>query len=142
VRLAFTLLVALLAVGLLPTVSGCGGTDEDDGDSLEGTEWTLVSGVESPPDAVLTLGFGRKDAGGWSGCNSFSVDYELDGDSITIGEEFTSTLAGCEDGELDTAEDTYRSIFADVEGWAIEDGELILSSDGDEVLRYAAATGR
>ena len=37
-----------------------------------------------------------------------------------------------------TAENTYRSIFADVDGWAIEDGELILSSDGDEVLRYAA----
>ncbi len=141
-RLAFTLLVALLAVGLLLTVSGCRGTDEDDGDSLEGTEWTLVSGLEAPPDAVLTLGFGRKDAGGWSGCNSFSVDYELGGDSITIGEEFTSTLVGCEDAELDTAEDTYRSIFADVDGWAIEDGELILSSDGDEVLRYAAATGR
>jgi heat shock protein HslJ len=142
VRIAFTLLVTLLAVGLLLTVAGCLGNDEDDGDSLEGTEWTLVSGVEAPPDAVLTLGFGRRDVGGWSGCNSFSVDYELDGDSITIGEEYTSTLAGCEDAELDTAERTYRSIFADVDEWAIEDGELILSSNGDEVLRYAAATGR
>jgi heat shock protein HslJ len=142
VRIAFTLLVALLAVGLLLTVAGCVGNDKDDGDSLEGTEWTLVSGVEAPPDAVLTLGFRRRDAGGWSGCNSFSIDYALDGDSITIGEEYTSTLAGCEDAELDTAESTYRSIFADVDAWAIEDGELILSSNGDEVLRYAAAIGR
>ena len=33
-------------------------------------------------------------------------------------------------------------MYAEVDGWSIEDGELVLSAGGDEVLRYAAATDR
>ena len=40
------------------------------------------------------------------------------------------------------AEETYFSVYAEVDGWSIEDSELVLSADGDEVLRYAAATDR
>ena len=71
-RLALlTLLVATLAAGLLLIVSGCGGNDEDDGRSLEGTEWTLVSGVEAPPNAVPTVTFDGKLVTGFAGCNDY-----------------------------------------------------------------------
>jgi heat shock protein HslJ len=141
VRLAFpTLLVATLAAaGLLLIVSGCGGNDEDDGESLKGTEWTLVSGVDAPPDSAPTIAFDGELATGSSGCNYYGGEYEIDGDSIEIG-GFDSTAMGCLRPELETAEETYHSVFDDVDGWAIEDRELILSSDGDEVLRFAAAT--
>jgi heat shock protein HslJ len=134
-RLAFALLVALLAAGLLLTVSGCGGND--DGDSLTRTEWTLVSGVDVPPDSAPTIAFDGELATGFSGCNYYGGMYEIDGDSIDIG-GFDSTAMGCLRPELETAEETYHSVFDDVDGWAIEDGELILSSDGEEVLRFAA----
>jgi heat shock protein HslJ len=139
VRPGFTRPVALLAVGLLLTASGCGGNDEDDGDSLNGTEWTLVSGVDVPPDSAPTIAFDGKLATGFSACNHYGGEYEIDGDSIEIG-GFDSTAMGCLRPELETAEETYRSVFDDVDGWVIEEGELILSSDGDEVLRFAAAT--
>jgi heat shock protein HslJ len=141
VRLTFTLLVAPLAVGLLLSVAGCGGNEADDGDSLKGTEWTLVSGVDAPPDSALTVAFDGELGTGFSGCNYYGGEYEIDGDSIEIGEGDTTAM-GCLRPELEAAEETYYSVLYDADGWAIEDGELILSSDGDEVLRYAAATGR
>lgn len=131
--------LAVLA-GLLPVVSGCGGNAEDDGQLLEGPEWTLVSGVEAPPDAWPTVAFDGELAGGFSGCNSYGGEYELDGDSIAIG-EITATDMGCPGPEMET-EQAYLSVFGDVDGWSIEDRELVLSSDGEEVLRYAAGAGR
>ena len=126
----------LAASGLLLSLSGCGGNDPYDGESLERTQWFLSSGVETPPNTVLTLGFNRGETGGWTGCNSFSVEYETDGDSITIGREVGSTDASCGGTPEGTTEETYLSLFFDVDGWRIDDGELVLSSDGHEVLRY------
>jgi heat shock protein HslJ len=128
-------LVLPVLAGLLLAVSGCGGDDEQSGESLEGREWTLVSGVEAPPGAVPTVTFAGGVASGFAGCNRYGGDYELDGDSITIGEIAASAML-CPDTEMET-EDAYLAAYADVDGWSIEDGELVLSSDGDEVLRYA-----
>ena len=47
----------------------------------------------------------------------------------------------CPGPEMET-EETYLSAYAEVDGWSIEDNELVLSADGDELLRYAAATDR
>jgi heat shock protein HslJ len=132
VRVVFSLLVA----AALLLVFGCGGDDPYDGESLEGTQWVLSSGVEIPPDDPLTLGFERGRTGGWSGCNSFGVDYQTDGDSITLGQVVMGTDAACGGTPGGTAEDAYWPLFFDVDGWRIDDGELVLTSDGDEVLRY------
>ena len=131
---------AVVLAGLLLTVSGCGGNDEDDGESLKGTEWTLVSGVDAPPDAVPTVKFDGELATGFAGCNYYEGDYALDGDSIEIGGIASSAMA-CPRPEMET-EETYLSVYVEVDGWSIEDSELVLSADGDEVLRYAAATDR
>ena len=138
-RLALvTLLVATLAAGLLLIVSGCGGNDEDDGQSLEGTEWTLVSGVEAPPNAVPTVTFDGELVTGFAGCNDYRGEYEVEGDSIEIV-GIAVTAMGCPAPEMQT-EEAYFSVFDQVDAWSIEDGELVLSADGDEVLRYAPAT--
>ncbi|HXV33346.1 MAG TPA: META domain-containing protein [Gaiellaceae bacterium] len=128
--------LALLAVCAL--VSACGGDDDEaDAPPLEGTEWILVSGVDAPEDAVPTLTLEDGLAGGFSGCNTYRGPYELDGDSISLG-PLAGTLIGCPGPEADT-EAAYLAALEDVDGWAIEGGELVLSSGGDEALRFSAS---
>jgi hypothetical protein len=44
----------------------------------------------------------------------------------------------CEDAKS-AAEAVYLPALEAVDSWAIEDGELVLSTDGEETLRFAAA---
>lgn len=127
-------LVLLAACALL---AGCGGDDDADALPLEGTEWVLVSGVDAPEDAVPTLTLEEGLAGGFSGCNTYRGPYELDGDSISLG-PLAGTLIGCPGPEADT-EAAYLAALEGVDAWAIEGGELVLSTGGDEALRFSAA---
>ena len=132
------MLVLLLAVSIQ---AGCGGDDDGGGDApaLEGTEWTLADGVDAPDDSVPTLTLEEGTASGFGGCNSFTGGYELDGDSITIG-PLAATLMACED-DKSAAEAAYLPALEAADSWAIEDGELVLSTDGEETLRFEAADG-
>jgi putative lipoprotein len=133
---------SVLRLGVLLVVAallqaGCGGDDEDGAaPTLEGTEWTLVDGVDAPDDSVPTLTLADGSASGFGGCNTFNGGYELDGDSITIG-PLAATLMACEDAKS-AAEAAYLPALEAVDSWAIEDGELVLSTDGEETLRYGA----
>ncbi len=133
---------ALVRFGVVLVVAGalaaaCGGDDDDaGGTALEGTEWTLVSGVEAPEDAVPTLTLADGSANGFGGCNTFGGSYELDGDSITIG-PLASTMMACEEAKS-AAEAAYLPALEAADAWAVENGELVLSSDGEETLRYSA----
>jgi heat shock protein HslJ len=132
VRLA--LLVALATF----VQAGCGG-DDGGGDEppLEGAEWTLVDGVDAPDDSVPTLTLDDGRASGFGGCNTFTGSYEPDGDSITIG-PLAATLMACEE-EKSAAEAAYLPALEAADAWAIEDGELVLSSGGEETLRFGTA---
>ena len=134
---------ALVRFGLVLVFAGalaaaCGGDDDDDasGPALEGTEWTLVSGVDAPEDAVPTLTLADGSANGFGGCNTFGGSYELDGDSITIG-PLASTMMACEEAKS-AVEAAYLPALEAADAWAVENGELVLSSDGEETLRYSA----
>jgi heat shock protein HslJ len=127
--------VVLVAAGAL--AAACGGDDDDaGGPALEGTEWTLVSGVDAPEDAAPTLTLADGSANGFGGCNTFAGSYELDGDSIKIG-PLASTMMACEEAKS-AAEAAYLPALEAADAWAVEDGELVLSSDGEETLRYSA----
>lgn len=123
----------LLAAAL---VVGCGGDDDSDAPPLKGSEWTLVSGVDAPDDAVPTLTLEEGTASGFSGCNQYGGPYELDGDSISFG-PLAGTLMGCPEPQA-TTEASYLAALEGVDAWAFEDGELVLSTDGDEALRFSA----
>jgi heat shock protein HslJ len=126
--------ILLLAAAL---VAGCGGDEDSDAPPLEGTEWALVSGVDAPEDAVPTLTLEDGAAGGFSGCNTYRGSYEIDGGSLSLG-PLAGTLMGCPEPQA-TTESAYLAALEDVDGWAIEGGELVLSTGGDEVLRFSAA---
>jgi heat shock protein HslJ len=134
---------SVLGLGVLLVVAaslqaGCGEDDENSAaPTLEGTEWTLVDGVDAPHDSVPTLTLTDGSASGFGGCNNFSGGYELDGDSLSIG-PLAATLMACEDAKS-AAEGAYLPALEAVDSWAIEDGELVLSTDGEETLRYGAA---
>jgi len=130
------LLVALVA----SLLAGCGGDDGDDDAAappLEGTEWTLVDGVDAPDDSVPTLTLADESASGFGGCNNFNGGYELDGDSLSIG-PLAATLMACEE-DKSAAEAAYLPALEAVDAWAIEDGELVLSAGGEETLRFGAS---
>jgi heat shock protein HslJ len=135
---------SLLRLGLLVALSasllaGCGGDDGDDAAAppLEETEWTLVDGVDAPDDSVPTLTLADGSASGFGGCNNFNGAYELDGDSITIG-PLAATLMACED-DKSAAEAAYLPALEAADAWVIEGGELVLSTDGEETLRFGTA---
>ena len=68
---------------------------------------------------------------------TFTGSYELDGDSITIG-PLAATLMACEE-EKSAAEAAYLPALEAADAWAIEDDELVLSSGGEETLRFGTA---
>ena len=118
--------------------AGCGGDDDEaDAPPLEGTAWAVVSGVEAPADAIPTLTLEDGNASGFGGCNTFRGGYEVDGDSIAIG-PLAATLMACEEPKM-AAEGAYLPALEAADGWAIEDGELVLTTDGEETLRFSAS---
>jgi heat shock protein HslJ len=64
------------------------------------------------------------------------VGYELDGDAITIG-PLASTRMVCEEPKM-AAENAFLPTLEAADSWAIEDDELVLSTDGEETLRFKA----
>jgi len=109
----------------------------------EGTDWHLTAyasggGLTAVPwsiDATLLLEDGS--ASGGNGCNQFSGDYDLVGDSLTFGSTLGVTLMACV-GDHATVEAGYMAALPDVASWAIEDDELRLSdANGVVILEFA-----
>jgi heat shock protein HslJ len=129
----FWLLLVLAAAVL---AGACGG--DDDGPPLEGTEWALASGVDVPGDAdPPTLLLEEGNASGFGGCNTFTGGYELDGDSISIG-PLAGTLMACELQKM-AVEGAYMPALEAADAWSIDGDELVLSSGGEETLRFSSA---
>ena len=129
----FWLLLALAAALL---AGGCGG--DDDGPPLEGTEWALASGVDVPDDAdPPTLLLEEGNASGFGGCNTFTGGYELDGDSISIG-PLAGTLMACELQKM-AVEGAYMPALEAADAWSIDGDELVVSSGGEETLRFSSS---
>jgi len=127
-------LLPVLAAAVL--AGACGG--DEDGPPLEGTEWALASGVDVPGDAdPPTLLLEEGNASGFGGCNTFTGGYELDGDSISIG-PLAGTLMACELQKM-AVEGAYMPALEAADAWSIDGDELVLSSGGEETLRFSSA---
>ena len=110
---------------------------------LEGTQWQLteLGGRPARPagdDAPnLRLNAADKRAGGNTGCNSFSGEYTLSGESLRFG-MFASTRRACTDEALNAQETAYLTALGTVRTWRISGNTLELSGESGVVARFTA----
>lgn len=105
------------------------------GPKLEGTTWELVSldGKLAMADTTVTLIFEDGQAGGNAGCNSYGASYEVQGETLTLG-ELMSTMMYCEADGVMEQETDYLIALSQVKTYTIIDGALYLSkADGREL---------
>jgi len=87
-------------------------------------------------DASASMSLDGGTAAIFGGCNSFFGSYELDGESLTFGDDFTSTLVECEPQVMDD-ESAYISALGDVATYALQESILNLFDDGGgQVLSF------
>jgi heat shock protein HslJ len=111
---------------------------------LENTLWkvTLLNGTPPPEDVEMSALFipsdepGTGTVGGSSGCNSYSGGYEVDGDNLTTGGPFATTLALCPP-PIDELEQSYLATLEAAETYQILGDQLQINS-ADGVIVYQA----
>ena len=113
------------------------------GESLEGTHWALVSlgkpGEETPviEGSNVTLEFEDDgQVGGSGGCNSYSGQYQVDGNTIAFP-EVVSTLMACADEQITAQETRYLQALGTTGRYTIADDRLSIMYDNDQnVLNF------
>jgi len=123
----------LIALAGLAAMIGCGdeGGAAAGGPSFEDVPWALATG----PSATFSDG----KVSGSAGCNRFTASYTLDGSALEIGDIATTNMA-CPP-PADAVERKFLAALERVEGWRVEDGELVLEDgDGGELLRFHEAS--
>ena len=95
----------------------------------------LVSPVQG---STLTAKFDAKQVSGESGCNSFSGEYTVNGDTISIG-TLASTLRACADPAVDAQEAKYLQALALAKTFTVTGDRLdLFREDGGFAVSYQA----
>lgn len=133
-------LVVLSLVACGQTDGGTAGT----GLPLEGTGWTLVtydeggSATDVPDGVSVTARFSEGRVSGISGCNRYTAEYTVDGDTLAIG-PVAGTLMACPE-PASTVETAYLAALERTATFQTTATELTLSdADGQTVLTFAEA---
>jgi heat shock protein HslJ len=107
---------------------------------LPGTEWILTEMRGAPPIAGsrVTLRFERDSAGGYSGCNWYGGDYDLQSSTIKWG-DISQTMRGClRPAGVQEQEQSYqRALHEAVVVNASEDRLTLKSANGEPLLKFA-----
>ncbi|MDD4985016.1 MAG: META domain-containing protein [Dehalococcoidales bacterium] len=74
--------------------------------------------------------------GGSGGCNSYSVEYEIDGSQLTIIPPITSTMMLCFPSARMTQEHDFFELLSAAETYSIHDDELSIYCSGDGELIF------
>jgi heat shock protein HslJ len=99
---------------------------------LDGTSWTLGSGVPVPHDMTVprpTAAFADGRIFGTSGCNRYTGGYTFDDGSFTLGVLATTRMA-CPP-PADEIERSFLAALERVTGARLHDAELVLELDDD-----------
>jgi len=129
--------IMLVIITLSFTLAGCG-----TGPSIEDVRWVLLSygDPETPyavlPDTQVTARFnsGTKQIRGSGGCNTYTGEYEIEENSLTLTGPFAVTEMWC-GNEIGAQESTYLEILLTAESYEIDDNILLIRC-GDDVLYY------
>lgn len=135
----------ILAGSAALALSAC--ASAEDGASLEGTIWELVSyqnrdgeTVEAVPGSGARAEFDGQQISGDSGCNRFSGSYTVDGNSISIG-PLASTLMACPDPLMEQ-EFGFTSGLQSASTYEISGDQLELANaEGETVVTFVATEG-
>ena len=134
--LASVALAALVFAGCSTGSAGASATPQIS--PLANSEWTLstIAGRAMPSGVNVTLIFNVLQAGGFSGCNNFTMPYATQDTGLRFG-PIAGTLKSC--GEpLDTFQTGYYESLGGVTHWAITNDVLQLTkATGEMILTYA-----
>lgn len=103
-------------------------------------EWRLTSlnGAPPYPAAQIRLVFeDDQTVSGFSGCNSYSGGYTLDGSTLVF-EPIASTAMACVDGAIAEAERAYFDALQQVDAFTL-DGDRLTLSGGSVTLEFERA---
>ena len=108
-----------------------------DADSREGGQWIVSRGIDVPGWELVAPSATFADArvAGFTGCNRFTAEYAIDGETLRIG-PIASTRMACMP-PADEVERVYLDALNRVKGCRVDNSELVLvDGDGAELLRY------
>ncbi|MCU0520762.1 MAG: META domain-containing protein [Anaerolineae bacterium] len=94
---------------------------------LDGTQWNVIAidGETVNAKGQGTLDFADGQVSGTAFCNSFGGSYNIEGDTLTLG-QLVSTLMACEDMGPETE---YFAALAKVASYRMDGANLVLSDD-------------
>ena len=112
--------------------------------SLEGTQWTL-SGIaqdggmgSTAIDADITAIFENGTMAGSAGCNSYTADYSVEGDTLQLG-TIISTQIACDDEERNEREALFLAALAETTAYDISRDTLRLTDGaGNDLIVFTA----
>ena len=104
--------------------------------SIEGPVWELLAVGQAAADTSASMSLDAGTASIFGGCNSFFGSYQLDGQSLTFDENFTSTLVECEPAVMEQEQATIAAL-GNVASYATEGDLLDLLDDaGGQALSF------
>lgn len=147
--LALMLTACTPVQGEVPSITTPTSAAVEDEDSLANTQWALTSfgapGAETAAmeEVPITLEFtGEGQLAGNGGCNSYSGEYQLEGETLTVG-EIVSTLVACVDTEAMEQEISYFEALQLATTYALVNDSLTIFYASDETgagqLNFARA---
>ncbi|MEO1199184.1 MAG: META domain-containing protein [Pseudomonadota bacterium] len=110
-----------------------------DADALNGV-WRVVaiSGEETDADVEVTMTFATGMVSGTGGCNRYSGDYDLDGETLSLG-AIAATRMACPDPQMEV-EMAFFAALETVVGYRMTDtGLLLVDAAGEEVVGLSPA---
>lgn len=107
---------------------------------LTGTEWQLVAidGQDVAAGVTTTLTFGEDGrAGGSGGCNRYSANYVIDGESLSFGPAVSTKMA-CSEPNMQQ-ESAYFAALESASSYALTEQQLIIQFGEGQQLVFALA---
>ena len=110
--------------------------------SLEGTDWMLggiaqdEAIVSTAIDADITATFEGGTVGGSAGCNTYTADYTVEGETLELGEIIRTEMA-CEDVERNEREELFLTTLGETAAYEIvRDTLTLMDGDGNVLLIF------
>ena len=130
--------ISLVAIAVLAACGGSGAT------ALRDTAWELESltGNDLLPGTKITLEFSGDQVSGSAGCNQYGGSYQARGDSLSVGDVFSTEMGCLEPEGILEQETAYLATLMTAARYQIVGNRLeILDEAGTQILVFVQPTG-